>query len=255
MKYWDCFLFNGEFENLKIRCEELKPLNVSHVLVDSKYTFTGNKQRVPFLEHEGDEFMGYDIYEWTVDDPPNRDGAWVNEIHHRNCILKALVELGAKDDDIVIVSDADEIPSLKAVQSYKPEMGLTALRMDNFWYKFNCLTEKQSWLPTRIMTFEYLKNTTPNDVRNSGYKNTIDKGGWHFSYLGDADYIVNKLESFSHQEYNTTELKNKEGITRKINEGVSLWGGSKFEFVPIDESFPKYLYENQQEFKKLIHKV
>jgi beta-1,4-mannosyl-glycoprotein beta-1,4-N-acetylglucosaminyltransferase len=248
-------MFNGEWENLMIRAEELKPLGVAHVLVDSKYSFTGNKQRVPFLEHEGEEYFEYDIREYVVDDAPIIGNPWANEIFQRNQILSALKELNASDEDIVIVSDADEIPALKAVQLYKPEMGLTALRMDNFWYKFNCLTERQSWLPARILTFGELKISTPNDVRNSGYKSVIENAGWHFSYLGDADYIVKKLESFSHFEYNKDEYKNKEEITKKIQSGEALWGGEKFQFIPLDDSFPKYLYENQNKFKSLIQRV
>lgn len=255
MKYWDTFLFNGEFELLQIRCEELKPLGVTHVLVDSKYSFTGNKQRIPFYEHEGDEFYEYDIREYIVDDAPVIGNAWHNETNQRNKILIALNELGANDEDIVIVSDADEIPSLKAIQSYKPEMGLTALIMDNFWYKFNCLTERQSWLPARILTFAELKKSTPNEIRNSGYQSVIYNGGHHFSYLGDAETIVKKLESFSHKEFNTEQIKDKAEITRKINEGVPLWGVGKFEFVAIDETFPKYLFENQEKYKTLIQKI
>jgi beta-1,4-mannosyl-glycoprotein beta-1,4-N-acetylglucosaminyltransferase len=256
MKYWDCFLFNGEKECLQIRAEELKPLNVHHVLVDSRYSFTGRGQKIPFLEMtDREEFYQYDIQEWVVDTLPIVGSAWNNEINQRNEILIALKELGAKDEDIVIISDADEIPSLKAIQSYSPEMGLTSLKMDNFWYNFNCLTERQSWLPVRIMTYEYLKDTTPNNVRISGYNYAIDNGGWHFSYLGDADFIIKKLESFSHQEYNKPEYKDPETILKKIRSGESLWGDAKFKFIPIDETFPKYLYENQNKFRSLIGKV
>lgn len=252
MIYWDCFLFNGEFECLQVRCEELKPLGARHVLVDSKYSFTGNRQRIPFFEHEGDDLFEYDITEYIVDEAPTIGNPWANEIFQRNQILTALKQLNTQDEDIVIISDADEIPSLKAIQSYKPEMGLTALRMDSYWYKFNCLTGKQSWLPARVLTFSELKKSTPNDVRNSGYPNSIDNGGWHFSYLGDADYIVKKLESFSHTEYDKPWYKNKEEIAKKIEIGEALWGGDKFTFVSIDETFPKYIFENQNKFKTLI---
>lgn len=253
---YDCFLYNGEKECLQIRCEELKPLNVTHVLVDSPYSFTGNKQRIPFFEMEDkSDYFEYNIQEWIVDELPIIGNAWQNEINQRNDILKSLIELNAKDDDIIIVSDVDEIPSFKAIKSYKSEMGLTALRMDNFWYKFNCLTERQSWLPARIITFAELKNSTPNAIRNSGYKSVIENAGWHWSYLGDADYIMNKLNSFSHQEYNKEPFNNKEFIETQIATGISLWGNSKFEYISLDGTFPKFLYHNQDKFSKLIQKV
>jgi beta-1,4-mannosyl-glycoprotein beta-1,4-N-acetylglucosaminyltransferase len=253
MRYFDCFLYNGEKACRQIRCEELMPLNVDHISVESNYTFTGKKRNL-YLSW-GLEENKYRLYAVVDSQVPNNGNAWDNESHQRNYILTMLEAIDAQDDDIVIISDADEIPSLKAIQSYKPEMGLTALKMDVFWYKFNCLAEEQTWSHPKIMTYGYLKSTTPQKVRESGYGNVIDNAGHHFSYLGDADFIVNKLESFSHQEYNATEFKDKEEITRKINEGISLWGEGKFRFVPIDETFPKYLYENQEKFKSLIHQL
>jgi len=241
---WDCFLYNGEKECLEIRMEELKSLDVIHVAVQATKTFTG---KVKIVE----KIPG--CINVIVDDMPETDSAWGREAYQRNAIMRGLTY--AKPDDIVIISDADEIPSLEAVRYYKPDMFLAALRMDNFWYRFNYLTEKQKWVAPRIMTFDYLKERNPNDVRNSGYQSEIYNGGHHFSYLGDADFIINKLESYSHQEYNIEKYKNKEDISKKIEDGVALWGGSKFEAVKIDETFPKYLYENQDKFKHLIKQV
>jgi len=78
---------------------------------------------------------------------------------------------------------------------------------------------------------------------------------YYFSYLGDENYIANKLISFSHVEYNTEDVNNTEEIKRKIEEGISLWGESHFKFVPIDKTFPKYVQDNQKLFEHLIHKL
>lgn len=246
---FDAVTYNGEMECLKIRCEELKDLDVLHVIVEGRYTFTGKLKdlKFPSIEHE---FKQYNIRYVIVDDRSIEDSAWAQEELQRNAIMRGLYD--AKDTDVVIVSDVDEIPSRKAVEKFEASMEMASLRMDNFWYKFNCLTERQTWLPAKIMTYEYLKSRTPNEVRNSGHPFIIDDGGWHFSYLGDAKYIVEKLVSFSHQEYNQEQYIDVGEITRKINQGISLWGESQFEFVEIDDNFPEYLINNQKEFKHLI---
>ena len=248
---YDCFLFNGEMKCLNLRQKELQELNVTHVVVQQTKTFVGNvNNNLWWFTDTPPTDKWYYIY---VTDMPENATAWERETYQRNAIMKGLVD--AKDDDIIIISDADEIPRAEAVKKYKPEMGLTALKMDNFWYKFNCLTERQTWVAPRIMTYKYLKNTTPNSVRLSGYENVIDNGGWHFSYCGNADYIANKLKSFSHEEYNVEPYNNKEYIKKQIESGISLWGDSQFEFVPMDETFPKFLVDNQEYFKELIQKV
>lgn len=249
---YDCFLFSGERDVLKIRCEELKPLGVVHVLVEGRNTFTGNakKLRYPDIEHE---FNKYNIRYIIVDDVSVSFNPWDEESNQRNAIMRGLYD--AKEDDIVIISDVDEIPYSKCVAEYDIGMGITAFRMDNFWYKFNWLTGGQAWTPAKILSFCDLKKSTPNEIRNGGAKSEFSKGGWHFSYLGDADYIVEKLESFSHIEFNLEKYKNKEEIRQKIKDGISLWGGSQFEYVTIDESFPKYLYENKKEFSHLIKDI
>ncbi|MGN1154116.1 MAG: hypothetical protein ACI4S3_08810 [Candidatus Gastranaerophilaceae bacterium] len=57
------------------------------------------------------------------------------------------------------------------------------------------------------------KGTTAHKIRmcpNSD--NIITDGGWHFSYLGGIDSIVNKIKSFSHQEYNKAKYLDKTHI-------------------------------------------
>lgn len=244
---YDCILFNGEIECFEIRHEELKELDVTHIIVQSGKTFTGNKKKGTYSVY----YPNVELI--MVNDMPDNCDAWTREAHQRNAIMRGLVN--AKDDDIIIISDADEIPRAEAIKKYKSEMGLTALKMDNFWYKFNCFTERQTWVAPRIMMYKYLKTATPNEVRNSGYESVIENAGWHWSYLGNSDYIINKLESFSHQEYNKPKYKDKKKIEQQVELGESLWGNSKFEFIPIDETFPKHLVENQEKFDYLIHKI
>jgi hypothetical protein len=66
----------------------------------------------------------------------------------------------------------------------------------------------------------------------------IPKGGWHLSYFGNADLIQNKLQNFSHQEYNTIYFTDLDNIQRKIESGQDLFerNWNQFEFVSIIEN-------------------
>ena len=85
----------------------------------------------------------------------------------------------------------------------------------------------------------------------------IPDAGWHFSFLGDAESIAGKLESFAHAEFNTAFHKDVNRIADLISSGRDLFGreDKKYSFTPIDDSYPKYVIENPEMFKKYIKGV
>ena len=75
----------------------------------------------------------------------------------------------------------------------------------------------------------------------------IIKGGWHFSFLQTPQDIVKKIKSYSHGEFNTNENTNEEKIKEKIKNNEDIFSrGYKLKEVPIDKSFPEYIYKNKQ---------
>ena len=90
----------------------------------------------------------------------------------------------------------------------------------------------------------------------SGLRNKVDiptiKDGWHFSYLGGADKIIEKIESFSHGEMDNDYFKNKEKIENHIKNGTDIFDREySYEYVDIDDTYPPYIRENK---KLLIEK-
>ena len=128
---WDCFLYSGEKECLEIRREELKPLGVIHVLVQSFETFSGNEKTVTYFSNNNRDLIAGLLWKLPI------GTAWEREAVQRNYIMNLLV--GAQDDDIVIISDADEIPYAEAVKMYSPNHGVASLSMDLYYYYLNCL--------------------------------------------------------------------------------------------------------------------
>jgi beta-1,4-mannosyl-glycoprotein beta-1,4-N-acetylglucosaminyltransferase len=78
----------------------------------------------------------------------------------------------------------------------------------------------------------------------------IKNGGWHFSYVARIPQIIQKLESFAHQEFNKPEYKDPEVIQAKIRAGMDLFGGqSRFLVQPVDASrFPAYLVQHLEKY-------
>ena len=123
---YDCFLFNGEYDLLNVRLAELAPFgdNIQHVMIESKYTFTGIEKPIHAVPKLSDRIRWIPFAE-----TPNPD-AWVNEKRTRNVIKTALHQFDPADDDIIILSDLDEIPKAYAISQYSPSYGLCALQMD-----------------------------------------------------------------------------------------------------------------------------
>lgn len=247
---YDCFIFCDEFSLLKIRLAEMSGSNVTHVLVESPWTHSGLPKPLHFNERK-EEFKEYNIKHIVVDDIiVSGTNARYAEKLQRNAIMQGLIY--CNDEDVVIIADVDEVPRKTSVESYKAEMGLTALSMNNHYYWLNCVTETDSWRMPKIMTWGFLKDRTPDEVRDSGYPTTLHNAGWHWSWQGGVDKIMEKFRNFSHQEESVQKHANPEVLKYKIETGQSMWGEDFWHIVSIDDTYPSYLQTHQEEFSHLI---
>ena len=65
--------------------------------------------------------------------------------------------------------------------------------------------------------------------------------------------MAEKVRSAAHQEYNKAEVLSD--VADKIKDGKDIFGrNASFVQVEIDETFPEYLRENQEEYSFLILK-
>lgn len=245
---FDCFIYSNETECFYIRVAELSGMDVKHIVVQANKTFTNKEKPITTIDYPN-------VITVNVTDMPDGDDPWARERWQRNCIMRGLEKAGAKDSDLVAISDADEIIKANVFERYDPSMQVAAIVMNKYGYWLNCMEGEQSWKIAKILTYGKLKESTPDLIRNSGQQSFIEHGGHHFSYLGNKETIVNKLESFSHTECNTEELKAK--LDHKIATGQSLWSDDPndlWPFVKIDDTFPKYVVKHQNDsLKHLIH--
>ncbi len=226
---------------------------ILHLVIESPWTFSGKPKKLYFQDNQED-FKDYPIAHFVVDQMPNNGNAWDNEKASRNYITQAIVKLmphyRITDDTKIIIADCDEVVDVNKIIRWDGEFA--SLMMDKFGFYLNVMEGAQSWNRARIMRWGYLKQSTPEEVRNSGFPETINNAGWHFSYLGGLDAIMDKAAAFSHQEQDVQRHFTRENIEHKLKTIESIWGKDFWSVVPLD-TLPKYIQEHQEELKHLIY--
>jgi beta-1,4-mannosyl-glycoprotein beta-1,4-N-acetylglucosaminyltransferase len=242
MKIVDCFIFYNEIDLLYYRLNVLNDVVDFFVIVESTHTFIGKEKRLFFNDHK-ELFQPFEdkIIHIVVDDVPYRypniniqaDDQWKNEIYQRNQIKRGLEKIDLNEEDIIIVTDVDEIPNknvLKKIKNNEIWINLNELEMDFYYYSLNH-KKRNKWHPARILSYHIYKylqmfSISFNDIRFFNYS-IIENGGWHLSYFGDAVYIKNKIENFSHQEFNTDTNTNIHNINQRIENFSDVFGRDK----------------------------
>jgi hypothetical protein len=244
-KFIDCFTFYNELDILKFRLKELDDVTDNFVIVESNYTHAG-KPKPLFFQDNKELFNDYNhkIVHIIVEDMPNNGNAWSNEKHQRICILRGLKTLSLDSNDLVSITDADEIPDSKTILDLK-QKGLefvAALKMDLYYYNLNSqILDK--WTSAKIVPYKIFQRKSPQDIRETA-GNIIDRGGWHFSYFGDPSFIENKLKNFAHQEYNRQRFTDTNIIAKRIESNEDIFGRSYVKLLHIEISENKYLPSN-----------
>ena len=103
----------------------------------------------------------------------------------------------------------------------------------------------------RICDWFKLSNTTVDQLRQD-HRNAyrIEDAAWHFSFLGDADNFKLKLASYEHTENNTEAVTSN--AAEKVEKGLDPLGrGQQYTAVPIDDTYPQYIQNNQEKYSYL----
>jgi beta-1,4-mannosyl-glycoprotein beta-1,4-N-acetylglucosaminyltransferase len=250
MKIIDCFLFYNEIDLLNYRMNLLNDVVDYFVIVESKYTFAGKEKKIYLKEnkHLFEKFKDKMIpivannapFKYTEISMDNNK-QWVNEVYQRNAIQIGLENISLDPEDAIIITDIDEIIDPALLWEFKNKeipLDIYSLEFDMYYYNLNTkLAEK--WYIPKILSFQKYKelNIPIDNIRISNHP-ILRKSGWHLSYFGNADSIINKIESFSHQELNTEYFKNKERITERIQKSEDLFDRKEntITYIPISEN-------------------
>ena len=271
MKLIDCFMYFDEDMLLEIRLNTLSNYVDKFVIVEANIDHAGNK-RVPKFDIKKFKKFENKIRYFLIKDLPTHNNyykkhwgpSWRRENLQRNAL-----KLGYEDcapNDLIMISDLDEIPDPKAISQFTDKYKLGCFVQKNLCMKFNLLNITQpNWYGTRICKKKYLKS--PQWLREikikkrpffKFYKPRFDKlilnGGWHFSYIKRADEIRQKLISFAEQQLNIDKFNNVETIEKKIKNQSDLFDRNyEYKKIELDSSFPRYLTDNITNYEKFIY--
>tara|TARA_B100000315_G_scaffold215586_1_gene214950 strand:- start:45 stop:854 length:810 start_codon:yes stop_codon:yes gene_type:complete len=268
MAVYDCFQFFNEEHILDLRLNILDEFVDVFVIVESTSDHQGKQKRLNFDLNKFKKFSNKITY-IVVDDTkeaikkPHFGGESLVEQHQRNSLIRGLKN--CHDDDLIILSDVDEIPNLNKLHMFNKKNKYAVFSQNMYNYKINLLNQTEScWHGSKICLKKDLKS--PQWLRNLKFKKypfwridkprnlqIIENGGWHFAYLQSPENISKKIKSFAHGEYNKGNFTNQENIKKKINMGKDIFDrGISYKKVEIDNTFPKYIFDNKEKFKEWI---
>ena len=295
MKIYDCFIYFDEELLLDIRLNILSKYVDKFIIVESKFSHRGEPREPNFNINKYKKFQDKieyillnknpdNLFEINKDDTKINEKIIVNgnlrEFFQRNAIQEGLKN--ADKDDLIIISDVDEIPNLEEINFNKIKNDPIFFNQIFCCFKLN-LFSKMKWCGSRMIRKKKLISPQwLRDIKDRNYSKLrfdtyfskkkysnikfINDGGWHFSYLKKPSDVEKKLKSIRHHiEYDQNPLgvkkiedmiKNKKLI---YNYSADQRTSNKFEnneTLGILETgkLPKYIQKNLEIFGDWLEK-
>tara|TARA_Y200000002_G_scaffold133952_1_gene110471 strand:- start:208 stop:1077 length:870 start_codon:yes stop_codon:yes gene_type:complete len=265
------------------------------VIVESIYNHKGEKRNLLFNSQKFEKFndkiiyLVYDKIPQLVepiketDNEKEKDGKYImNALYRENAQRDFILEglKSAKKDDLILISDVDEIPKLSSVNLNQIKNEIILFKQDMFYYKYNLSLPNFKWTGTKavkkknLISPQWLRNvkdrkypfyridTFFSDKKYIDIK-IINDGGWHFSNIKSPEMIEHKLRSYlHHREFDQVSLsieeinelvKKKQAIydlrvdkrVNKVGNGVIL---ENFEMKKL----PNHINDNIDKYKNWL---
>ncbi len=184
----------------------------------------------------------------------------------------------AGEDDLIILSDNDEIPNLGSDQFLRSKKNIIIFKQLLFYYKFNLNYENLTWFGSKACRKKKLKSMTwlrnlknkpyswwRLDVLFSNYKERdleiINDGGWHFTNIKTPEKLYEKLKNFGHHDefdesgidlnFIKSKINNKEVFYDHFldKKDPNKWR-SNYKLKKVSSSvLPEYLANNHQKYQ------
>ena len=251
-RIWDCLMYAGEADMLEMRLNELDGKVFRHVIAEAEVTHRGHPKPLWFAgERERFARWGgritYVVAKGLPDDPDDglpdhaRRQAWRREHVQRDAARAGLRD--ADDDDLILLSDTDELPSGRALAW----RGGTAagLIMTTCHSAVDLVYRQPQWAGV-IARWGYAQRRPLGDVRDGRYGyEQITGAGWHFSWIGSQAYRRSKLD------HGTCHLEMPQAEWDAIYSGATYERGEHHnpgtDVIPVDvnETWPRWIRERR----------
>ena len=270
MKVYDCFMYFDEDMVLDLRLNILNDHVHKFIIAEATRDHAGNEKKLNFDIKNFIKFKDKIEY-LIIDDLPvnvpkfkkNWVSAHIRDQHQRNSLYKGYKDCNS--DDLIMISDLDEIPDPKKIKEFKFENKYACFIQKNFHLKINLINKTVcDWPGTKICVRKFLKS--PQWLRNIKTKTQafwkfykpkqpqlILDGGWHFNDLKNPENLRKKILSGAHQEENIPEINNIEKIKERLKNLKDIRGRNyQYEKLELDNRFPEYIINNQKKYQEWI---
>jgi len=276
MKIYDCTTFYNEHMMYDIRLNILNEKVEKFIVTESIYSHSGQPKKLNFDINNYKKFKDKIIYiviDHEPDDIEEVKGNKIDESYKKRLNSLKRIELSynymsnaikdALDDDLIILSDNDEIPNLNSSIFLNSKKNIFIFKQLLFYYKFNLHYDLIPWFGSKackkkqLISFSWLRNIKSRKYpiwrldtcfSKTKYNNIeiIKNGGWHFTNIKTPEEIYKKLSNFGH--HNEFELSGLDitKIEKFIKEKKVFYNHF------VDKSNP-YKWENSYKLKKVEH--
>ena len=295
MKIYDSFMYFDEDLLLDLRLNVLDKYVSKFIITEATYTHNGTKKDLKFDINNFERFKDKIEYIIVDDQPPNilqtnssdsleRRGeklilnGYARDNYQRNKIADGIKE--ASDDDIIIVSDLDEIPNLQNLNFSKIKNKIIQFKQKMFYYKLNVYYPDFEWFGSKacrkknFLSPQWLRNIKSKKYSKFRLDLIFNKkkyndifyvldGGWHFTCIRTPEELEYKLLNFAHHyEYEESGLK-REDLKKLIQEkrvmydhnvdqsGYKWAGKSKLHKIS-NSNLPDYINLNNSKYKEWL---
>ena len=289
MKIIDCTTYYSEDLMLDIRFNILNEFVDKFIIVESKFSHSGQPKKLNFDINKFQKFKDKIEY-LIIENEPN--GIIENienssEIKRKNSLLRIEQSydfiMNALDDvddsDLVCLSDNDEIPNFNSEYFKKSNNDIFIFKQLFFYYKFNLFYDLIPWYGTKacrkkkLLSFSWLRNLKNKkypfwrvDTLFSNLKHMnlqiVEDGGWHFTNIKTAKDIYTKLSNFGHHNEFDVSGINVEDIQKCIDNKIVNYDhkadkslekkyNANYKLRVVDDKIlPNYLVKNKNKFKE-----
>jgi beta-1,4-mannosyl-glycoprotein beta-1,4-N-acetylglucosaminyltransferase len=273
VRVFDCFPLFNELDLLEIRMRLLEDVVDFFVVAEADRTFTNQPKPLHFAANRT-RFQRWEsktVHLPVTLDPSgldfSRPSHWDPAMGPRAMERQQRQALAAVRDlldpgDVVLLSDADEIPSADAVDEARARLAqrgeidglLFRQRMHHYYLNMASIGLDRMWLGTCAVRAEHFRSVEPPALRSArrGFPR-VSNGGWHFSFVGGETEIARKIGAYSHQEFNRPEVVDSKRIRQAIRtgRGVTDTKGHRYEYQPL-ASYPQALARIMADYPLLL---
>jgi len=286
----DTFPFNKDFNALEIRYQELRETVDLFIASESAFTHSGLSKELHLSKgNQLTKLMGDQLVILASNESPRTTNPRTMEMLQRQKITGYVKRLKLNAQDLILHSDCDEVPRASVIQELASSVTPVdaILELDNYANYLN--TKDGVWPRGRVQSFSNFRSVQhmradifiQSAARHRRHKlpfmrltdfwsakrfpfhslpeyvvqknlDLIKNAGWHFNNLIDENEIITKIESSSHTEWNSREVR--ESAVFNYRNAADIYTGIKHTIVEIDETFPRYIVSNLDRWSSFVYK-